>query len=388
MVRPMMAPAFSGARSAIALALFAGAFASSCRGNFEEHSAEVPDAAPDAPLPELVCAAQASPIPALGGNLAQVDLAVTSQDLRYLAAWTDPATGSVSLAELDRTRSLLGQPHVVIPSGVSRVAGLEATPDRIWMVTAAPPAQSVWHLSADLTSPVTAITETSIPGVESIAVATTLNARPIWARGGFDDNSIRLSYLMSNGDVGAYATFAAEGKVVELSFADYTNHAHLAWRLAGGRCYGSDIIFGTAPGVPNAGLLTEDCAAIRAVSGPAPHDPLVVAWATNGGDIYIRYDGATLPDGGTRFTAKVGSGRAPKITFDGQAYWVAWRDETGQLRFARVDQAGGFKTSGVLGYAPVSDESFELVARGVAVDLVLLDKEKLSFLTLCDSASK
>lgn len=355
-----------------------------CRGNFDERPSEPPDAMPDAPLPELICAAQANAISPISGDLAQADLAVTSQDLRYLAAWTDPGSGAVLAAEADRTRTLLGSPRPLLPSGASHVAGLEATPERVWMVTTSPPTQTVWSVASNLSSVTPAITEQSVAGVESIAVATTLNSRPIWVRGGFADNTIRLSYLMSNGDVGAYATFVADGKVTQLSFADYTNHAHLAWRLSDGRCFGSDVIFANSPEVPNAGLITEDCATMRVVSGPPPHDPLVITWASSTGDIFIRYDGATIPEGGIAFNVKLGTGRAPKITFDGEAYWVAWRDDSG-LRLARIDQAGGFKTSGILGYFPVSDESFELVARGVAVDLVLLDKEKLSFLTLCNS---
>lgn len=379
----MRASAPSGVLAALVAlcALVTGA----CRGNFDERPSEPPDAMPDAPLPALVCAAQANAIAPLGGELAQADLAVTSQDLRYVAAWTDPGSGAVLTAEVDRTRTFVGAPRPLLPSGASRVAGLEATPERVWMVTTSPPAQTVWSVASNLSSVTPAITEQSVAGVESIAVATTLNTRPIWVRGGFDDNTIRLSYLLSNGDVGAYATFVADGKVTQLSFADYTNHAHLAWRLGDGRCYGSDVIFSNSPTVPNAGLITDDCAAMRVVSGPPPHDPLVITWASSSGDIFIRYDGATIPEGGIAFNVKLGAGRAPKITFDGEAYWVAWRDDQG-LRFARIDQSGGFKISGILGYFPVSDESFELVARGVAVDLVLLEKEKLSFLTLCNSA--
>lgn len=378
----------------LALLVAAAPLLGACRGNFDNlppPSADSMDGPIEPlPLPDLVCARHSFPLPSLDGA---VDLAVTSRSsadttTAYIAAWNDPADGSVSAARFDRTYAMIGMPRRIVERGATAIGGLESTPQRVWMVTSATPGagpnpeQTLWSVSSDLSSVTSVLTEASGAGFEPIAVGSTASVMPIWVRGGFADNSIRLSYLQPAGTVGAFTTYGATDRVTHLSFADYTDHVHLGWRTADGKCYGSDVDFNAGPMVAGGGLITSECEALRVVSGPEPHDPLVAIWTNLRGEVFIKYDGASFPAGGEKFSFKLGSGRAPKISFDGTAYWVAWRDDQG-VRFARVDMAGGATNVTLPGYLPAGDEAFELVQRDIDVDLVIRSKDSLSFFSLC-----
>lgn len=142
----------------------------------------------------------------------------------------------------------------------------------MWLVTtAAAQQQTLWSVDTNLGAATSVLSEPSVAGVESIAVATTLDSKPIWVRAGFDDKTVRLSYLSSAGDVGVFNTFTAPAKVDAMSFADYTNHAHLGWRTVDGICFSSDVTFNAMPAAPDRTTVTEDCKEMRVTSGPPPH---------------------------------------------------------------------------------------------------------------------
>jgi hypothetical protein len=258
------------------------------------------------------------------------------------------------------------------------LAGLKVTSQRTYVVTASGAQQTLREVSSDLATSAILLTEASIPGFEPIGVGTQV-ANPIWIRG--VDASLRLSYLPGSGGVGVDATYMTATRVTEISVADYTDHVHLGWREVSGRCFGVDVDFAAQPTVAGATQLAEDCSSLRIVSGPEPHDPLVSTWTSQGG-VHARYVGSSIPDGGSAFTVRVGSGRAPKISSDSEDYWVAWR-EGAEIQLARIDKSGQMRRSSIGGFAPVGDESFEFVKRGTSLDLVVLGTDALSFLTLC-----
>jgi hypothetical protein len=365
----------------VLLLLTAAAVTGGCRGNFD--SVSDAGAADAPPLPQLACSQRSTPLPAISGS---VDLAITSDDSSYLATWTDPADGSVTAARFDRGRALVGEPRRLLEGGVEKLAGARITAQRLWMVTTAGTAQTLWSVSADLSAAVATRTEETVASFAPIALGENPVLQPIWARGDRAGAAILFSYLTPAGEVGAIASEPTMGKVTELSFADYDDHVHLGWRTEDGKCYGSDVDFDVLPKRPQQELLSESCQALRVISGPKPHDPLVAVWRSPAGNIGARYRGASIPEGGNDFNITLGSGSAPKIDFDGIAYWVVWNDLAG-LRIARIDKAGQMRQALALGYVPVSDDAFELVHRGNLVDLVVRERDKLTFLSLCDAGS-
>lgn len=351
-----------------------------CRGNFDAQPDAAVDGPEPVPLPALVCARRSTPATTVTG----ADLAVASRDDGYVAAWIDPATAAVQVMTFDRGRVATGDRRVMA-TGSTRLAGLEPRPERIWMVASSATNQTLWSLANDLSAASSVLTEDTVSGFEPIGTGQIGSTLPIWIRGARDTAALRLSYLTTGGEVGAVNTFVTGGKVTALSATDYVDHVHLAWREDSGRCVGTDVDFEAAPTVTGPSLITEDCTDLRIVSGPPPHDPLVTAWTNVAGEVRIKYVGGSIPSGGTEFLATVGNGTAPKITFDGEAYWIAWWKD-GAVQLARVDSQGQVSHSMVpssQGYLPVSEGAFELVRRGISVDLVILSSDALTFLALC-----
>lgn len=339
------------------------------------------DAPIDAPpLPAFACAQSIHRIDRVENSTA--DLAVSSGNLGYTAAWTSGG-GAVIAAQFDKSRQPVGNPVQLVAEGIATIAGLESTPERTWMVTSAGPAQqTLWDVALDLSSLRAVLSESSLTGIEPIGSGTVAAARPIWIRGVPQDNALRLAYLNSNGEVGVDATYITSEPVTALSVADFTDHVHLAWRLGNAECYGVDVDFNALPQVAGPSLISAGCNHLRIVSGSEANDPLVTVWDTDGGTVEVKYTGASIPTDGTAFTTTLGPGRAPKISFDGNLYWVAWRADDG-LRVAYIDKAGVTRQTPVAGTSSIGDESFELVRRGSSVDLAILGGDALSFLTLC-----
>lgn len=360
--------------------VFLMALAGACRFNFDAASEEGADAAPDGPpLPELVCIARTTSIPPVGANS---DLAVINRDEGYLVAWLDPSRGQTSISSFDLrlTLTALGQVRSV---GASVLAGLELRAERLWMVTATQSVQTLWSVALDLSAATEVLREDTVAGADPIGVGLTGSTLPIWSRGVPASSQLRLSYLTSAGEVAASSIYATDGVVTALSSTDYVDHVHLAWREASGRCVGADVNFLTVPTVMGATVISNDCEELRIVSGPPPHDPLVTAWSSAAGSVQIQYPGGDQPPpGGSAFHVTVGSGRAPKIAFDGEVYWMAWL-EGDVVQVARVDAKGRIMTNSLPGFSVVGDGAFELVNRGVRVELVMLSKTSLTFLMLC-----
>ncbi|MBK7539437.1 MAG: hypothetical protein IPI49_29575 [Myxococcales bacterium] len=356
------------------------ALAGACRFNFDAASGEGADAAPDGPpLPALVCSARVTSIPPVGANS---DLAVTDRDEGYLAAWLDPSRGQTSISSFDLGRNQVGSGQVR-SVGASVLAGLELRAERLWMVTATQSVQTLWSVALDLSAATEVLREDTVAGADPMGVGLTGSTLPIWSRGVPESPQLRLSYLTSAGEVAASAIYATDGVVTALSSTDYVDHVHLAWREASGRCVGADVNFLTVPTVMGATVISNDCKELRIVSGPPPHDPLVTAWSSAAGIVQIQYSGGTPPPaGGSEFHVTVGAGRAPRISFDGEAYWVAWL-EGDVVQVARVDARGRVTKSSLPGFPLVGDGAFELVRRGISVDLVMLSETSLTFLRLC-----
>lgn len=355
-----------------------------CRGNFDILSDASPDGSvPLPPLPALACAQRAVPLPPLQGV---VDLTITSDENGYLAGWNDPSDGSASLARFDRGRALVGEPRRVLDSGVEKMAGMLITPQRVWMVTVKGLTQSLWSVASDLSTTSLTLAEDSVAGFGPLAVGQGASLRPVWARGSRTGSALLLSYLTPTGEVGAIATEATNGKVTELAIANYADHLHLGWRTDNGECRGSDVIYDALPKRADEDGLDQDCQSLRVTSGPQPHDPMVSVWRSSTGNIGMKYLGASIPANGEYFDITIGSGDAPKVDFDGDAYWSVWRDLAG-LRIARVDKAGEIRQAVATGYQPINDDSFELVRRGNVVDLVIREKSQMVFVSLCDSGA-
>lgn len=367
----------------VVLLLSAVSVLGGCRGNFDALTDASPDGSVDAPpLPALACSQRAVPLPSLQGA---ADLTITSDDTGYLAGWNDPSDGSVSLVRFDRGRALVGEPHRVLDGGVEKMAGLLITPQRVWMVTVKGSLQSLWSVASDLSTASLTLAEDSVAGVPPLAVGQG-SLRPVWVRGARTGSALLLSYLSPAGEVGAIASEATNGKVTELSFANYADHLHLGWRTDNGECRGSDVIYDALPKRADEDGLDQDCQSLRVTSGPQPHDPMVSVWRSSAGNIGMKYLGASIPTSGEYFDLTIGSGDAPKVDFDGVAYWSVWRDPAG-LRIARVDAAGQIRQTVAVGYQPINDEAFELVRRGNVVDLVIREKDKMVFVALCDSGA-
>lgn len=352
-----------------------------CRGNFDAR----PDAAlePDgqAPLPALVCSARALAIPSVS---VATDLSVANDGSQgYVAAWVDPATSKVEVRRFDRDRAVTATTSFV-SDGAGLLAGLEARSERVWLVAGARQSQTLWSLTPDLSMATKVVAEPTVLGSDPIAVGSGAMA-PIWIRGLSEAPGLVLSYLTLDGAVGGTAIHSTERGVTALSATDYDDHIHLGWRETDGRCVGSDVDFDGTPTVASASLISNDCAELRIVSGPPPHDPLVAAWTDAAGAVRIKYSGGSIPNGGTEFLVQVGNGRAPRITFDGEAYWMAWRDGA-TVQLARIDAAGGVSRSSFSMPSPLGDAAFELVRRGITADLVMLTGDTLTFFALCPQA--
>lgn len=354
-----------------------------CRENFDAtpDAALQPDSAP--PLPALVCSTRSFSIPSVS---AATDLSVTNDGTQgYAAAWIDPTTGKVEVRRFDRDRTMTASTSFV-SEDATLLAGLEVRADRVWLVVGASQTQTLWSLTPNLSVATKVISEASVFGTDPIAVGTG-DLPPIWVRGLVGAGSgISLSYLTNDGTVGVSSTHVTDRAVTALSITDYDDHVHLAWRESDGRCWGSDVDFEVAPKVISSNLVSADCAELRIVSGPPPHDPLVAAWTDAAGAVRIKYSGGSIPNGGTEFLVQVGSGRAPRITFDGEAYWMAWRDGS-TVQLVRVDAAGNLSRSSVAMPSPLGDGAFELVRRGITADLVMLTGETLTFFALCPQSS-
>lgn len=366
-----LAPALGGI---VGVALVGG-----CRENFDA----TPDAAsqPDsgAPLPALVCSTRSFTIPSVS---AATDLSVTNDGTQgYAAAWIDPVSGKVEVRRFDRDRTVTASTSF-LAEGATLLAGLEVRSERVWLVVGANQTQTLWSLSPNLSAATKVATEASVFGSDPIAVGLG-DLPPIWIRGLVGtDFGISSSYLTNDGTVGVSATRVTSRAVTSLSVTDYDDHVHLAWRESDGRCLGSDVDFEAAPRVVSSNLISADCAELRIVSGPPPHDPLVAAWTDAAGAVRIKYSGGSIPSGGTEFLVQVGSGRAPRITFDGEAYWMAWRDGA-TVQLARIDASGNVSRSSFTMPSPLGDGAFELVRRGITADLVMLTGETLTFFALC-----
>jgi hypothetical protein len=355
-----------------------------CRGGFDASMIGdgVPDSGVEPPLPVGVCARSVLKIP---GVSAGADLAVTSRATGYVIAWADSATGVVTAASVDLNRRMIGAPVVLVDEGATALPGLEAAATRVWMVVSSGSLQSLYSMEPDLTASTLRLAEPSVAGFSPIGASVEpASVSPVWVRASVNEPTLRMAYLPSTGAIGTDSTFATNALVTSLSVADYKDHVHLGWREASGTCLGVDVRHAARPEIVGAPtVLSNDCASLRVVSGPAPYDPLVSTWVTGAGVVQVSYVGAGVPTGGTYFQGALARGRAPKITFDGTGYWVAWADLVG-LRFARVEKNGvAAAPAEIPGVTQVSDEGFELVRRGTATDLVILEKASVTFLTLC-----
>lgn len=371
--------------------LAAASALSACRGNFdamptEDAGMDGPGDAPDAPLPELVCARKTFETPN-GPINGTIDLAVASRisdsAWRYIIGWTDPRDGSVTAALLGPSYAMVGAPRRLVSAGATGIAGFESRPQRVWMVTTAGAQQTLWDVPPDLSSARSVTTETSLASFEPIAASSSPTQWPVWVRG--VDSTMRLSTLQDDGVIGLSSTFTYSARVEQLSITDYSDHVHLAWQLADDKCYNADVDFSNteAPVVAGMTPVGEGCKGVRAVSGLFANDSMVTAWPTSAGEIKALYTGASRPQDGDFFNIKLGKGRAPKITFDDTAYWMAWRDDS-SLWLARIDAAGGIRAVALPGFVPAGDEAFELVRRGTDVDLVMHTGRKLEVLSLCE----
>lgn len=363
----------------------------SCRGNFDAMPMDdagmdgPPDSPPDVPLPELVCTRKTFEVESAPISGA-VDLAVTSRlsdsKWEYIVGWATPADRSVTAARFGPSFAMIGAPRRLITDGATGLAGFESRPQRVWMVTTSGAQQTLWDVTTDLSSVRSVLTEASLAAVEPIAVSENPAEGPVWVRS--VDSTLRLSVLQDDGAIGASSTHTLAASVEQITITDFGNHMHLAWQLASGKCANSDVDSpnNQAPVVPGDTLVGEACKGVRAVSGLNDDDSMVTAWLTAGGDIKALYTGASHPKDGAFFDITLGKGRAPKVTFDGTFYWMAWRDDT-SLWLARVDKAGVIRAVALPGFVPAGDEAFELVRRGTDVDLVMHTGRKLEVLSLC-----
>lgn len=355
------------------------ATSSGCRGNFDA----TPDAAtqPDTglSLPALVCSTRSLPIPAVS---VATDLSITNDGTQgYVAAWIDPESSKVEVRRLDRDRVVTAA-TAFVAEDATVLAGVEVRAERVWLVVGARQTQTLWSLTPDLSMATKVVSEASVLGSEPIAVGSGAQA-PIWMRGlaGGAPGMIG-SYLTLDGAVGATSIHSTERAVTALAITDYDDHVHLAWREDNGRCLGADVDFEGTPKVGTPNLISNDCVELRIISGPPPHDPLVATWTDAGGAVRIKYSGGSIPSGGAEFLLQAGNGRTPRITFDGEAYWLAWRDSSA-VQLARVDASGGLSRSSMMMPSPLGDASFELVRRGITADLVMLTGDTLTFFALC-----
>jgi hypothetical protein len=357
-----------------------------CRGRFDANR-EV-DAAPDSvvepPLPAMACARSVLKI---ATSTAGADLAVTSRATGYVVAWTDSVTGEVTGATVDLNRRMVGAPQRLLEKGATALPGLAATATRVWMVVTTGSLQNLYSMEPGLGAPALRLAEPTVAGFSPIGIsAEPASASPVWVRASAADPVLRLAYLPATGPVGTDSTTATINPVTALSVADYKDHVHLGWRETSGICHIVDVKLSTRPEIPGGPtVISNDCTSMRIVSGPEPTDSVVSTWVDSAGTVRASFVGASLPSGGTYFQSKVATGRAPKVTFDGTSYWIAWMDADG-LRFARVEKNGVVSApSPVVGVTPVGDEGFELVRHGTDVDLVVLEKESMTFLTLCNT---
>jgi hypothetical protein len=341
-----------------------------------------PDGAPDAPtIPAAICSVTRIPVDA---TPAVADLAIASISEGYAAIWVDAAAPGTARAVL------LGpnlQPLAVRALPEIRdlaLGGIADAGQKLVLASATGTTQHLNVLGRDLT--MLSVQDTLVQRLMGRDPYPSDNTGSPQAFVSAERNQLVVSNVADDGLVEpAFATFSGPGTITELACSDGPDHGHCVWAEElptpdSFQCTISDVFFNRpTPEVGSTLAWPGYCAEIRNASGPDAADSMIVVWTTQTHSIEARY----AVSSGDKLGTIAAMGFAPKVTFDGARFWIAYLDGNRQLRLASFDLNGTIVDYSLAGWTPLGDEAFELVHRGRTASLVVLSAGELDFLTIC-----
>lgn len=335
------------------------------------------------PIPGSICGVDRIRFDAMP---AVADLAITGTTEGYAAIWVDPSR------TLPAQGLLLEQNHAeharpVLP-GIKdpRLGALTDVGQKLVLSSGDGAAQTTWIVGRDLL--------TASPG--------TPLAAHVMAHGQYPTDSsktqrvfvtadgaeVTAAYIAEDGLINTASTVShgTSKPVTDLACTDGPDHSHCVWvealaTLNGeSQCTATDVRLRPVPSIPGGPVMSGDCYDVRTASGPDPADSMIVVWTTADHRVEMRYIGT----GGLDIPHSVATaGSAPKVQFDGNAFWIAWLDGQGVLQLTSYDGQGTLTSYPLPGWAPLGPEAFELVRRRNQTALVLVSSRGLEFLTIC-----
>jgi hypothetical protein len=343
-----------------------------------------PDHAPDAPpYPAAICSVTRVLVAA---TPAVADLAIAPVSEGYAAIWVDTAVPQAAQGILLGPNLQFLTARALPDIRDLAVGGIADVGQKLVLASATGTTQKLNILGRDLTM---------------LSVQDTLVRRlmgrdpyPSDANGlphafvSAESRQLVLSNVADDGLVDpAFSTHGVPGTITELACSDGPNHGHCVWAETlpspdSYQCTISDVFFNRpAPAVPSTIAWPNYCAEIRNASGPISADSMIVVWTTQAHSVEARYAVST----GDKLATIAQIGFAPKVTFDGRRFWIAYLDGNRLLRLASFDLNGTIVDYSLAGWTPLGSEAFELVHREpAATSLVVLSAGELDFLTICN----
>ena len=341
------------------------------------------DGAPDAPpYPAAICDLKRIPVDA---TPAVADLAIAPVSEGFAAIWVDTATQRPAHGVLlGPNLQLLGMRAMPEIQDLA-IGGIADVGQKLVLASATGTTQKLNVLGRDLT----------VQSVQSTLIHRLMGRDPYPS----DANGLPHAFLsaepmqlvMSNvADDGlvdpAFDTFGVSGTITELACSDGPNHGHCVWAEQLGtpdtyQCTIGDIFFNKpAPVVGSKIVWPGYCAEIRNASGPVSADSMIVVWTTQTHSVEAHYAVST----GDKLGTIAATGFAPKVTFDGRRFWIAYLGGARQLRLASFDLNGTIVDYSLAGWTPLGNEAFELVHRNTTTALAVLSDGELDVLEICN----
>jgi hypothetical protein len=331
------------------------------------------------PVANLVCGDDRTMFPDLD---ATGELAVTATRDGFYAAWTGTTNQPASIVKLDPAfrvvvREVLGAfgPHLngVLLLG-SEVFAAYGNNQYAFV--------DMWKFTSDLSIRNYYATYAGLAARPPFLSNPTGTERAyLWSY----NNNLVASHMDSMGYASQGSSFAMTSTITEVASDNGVGDSAAVWveDLGAGtsRCSAGNIRFDTPtlPSLTSIRVVSSDCRHARIAAGPAKDAWLVVS-TTAAGALEARYSTAQ----GDIVRPLTASGRAPKVRFDGERFWIAWLDNaSGELRVATLDLAGNVLTAAQPGPRVAGDEGFDLVRSGDSVFLVVLGADALDVVTLC-----
>jgi hypothetical protein len=341
------------------------------------------DGAPDAPpYPAAICDLKRI---AVDATPAAADLAIAPVSEGFAVVWVDTATPRPAHGVLlGPNLQMLGMRTIPEVQDLA-LGGIADVGQKLVLASATGATQKLNILGRDL----------AIQSVQSTLINRLMGRDPYPS----DANGLPHAFLsaepmqvvMSNvaedGLVDpAIGTFGVQGTITELACSDGPNHGHCVWAEQLGtpdtyQCTIADIFFNRpAPVVGGTIVWPGYCAEIRNASGPVSADSMIVVWTTKTHSVEAHYAVST----GDKLGTIAPMGFAPKVTFDGGRFWIAYLDGARQLRLASFDLNGTIVDYSLAGWTPLGNEAFELVHRNMTTALVVLSAGELDVLKICN----